>query len=106
MGPRKLPTEIESELRQAQAALAEGNDGKARACARRAVGKAFSLSKYSGSDVCRSALSATEFAVNVMLKLVIYFFDWFAPINLESSFSRTLLSGIATPVQSSKALAA
>ncbi len=68
MGPRKLPTEIESELRQAQAALAEGNDGKARVCARRAVGKAFSLSKYSGSDVCRSALSATE-SLKVIIEL-------------------------------------
>jgi hypothetical protein len=32
---------------QAQAALADGNAGKARVCARRAVGKAFQLSRYS-----------------------------------------------------------
>ncbi len=42
-----LPGEIASELEQAQKAEAEGNDGKARVCARRAVGRAFMLSTYS-----------------------------------------------------------
>ena len=47
MEQRNPPQEIESELRQAREALADGNDGKARVCARRAVGKAFASSKYS-----------------------------------------------------------
>ncbi len=42
-----LPGEIASELEQARKAEAEGNDGKARVCARRAVGRAFMLSNYS-----------------------------------------------------------
>ncbi|MFZ1081602.1 MAG: hypothetical protein WAO19_06730 [Candidatus Kryptoniota bacterium] len=47
MEPTAIPEDIRSELAQAQAALADGNAGKARVCARRAVGKAFQLSKYS-----------------------------------------------------------
>lgn len=47
MAQKDLPEEIENELRQAQAAVTEGNDGKARVCARRAVGKAFLLSGFS-----------------------------------------------------------
>lgn len=53
-----LPEEIEAELSQAREAEKEGNDGKSRVCARRAVGKAFTLSR------CRPqtapALSATQ----------------------------------------------
>lgn len=41
-----IPEEIANELMQAQAALAEGNNGKARVCSRRAVGKAFQLSNH------------------------------------------------------------
>ena len=41
-----LPAEIEGELSLARDAEREGNDGKARVCARRAVGKAFALSRY------------------------------------------------------------
>ncbi len=43
-----LPEEIQSELKSAHEALNDGNEGKARVCARRAVGKAFQISKYSG----------------------------------------------------------
>lgn len=53
-----LPREIETELEQARRAREEGNDGKARVCARRAVGKAFMSSQYSG-EINRS-LSATQ----------------------------------------------
>lgn len=42
----ELPAEIEAELSQARDAEKEGNEGKARVCARRAVGKAFALSHY------------------------------------------------------------
>lgn len=41
----ELPREIEDELRGAREAEVEGNQGKSRVCARRAVGKAFVLSK-------------------------------------------------------------
>ncbi|MGO9481080.1 MAG: hypothetical protein ACLP05_04775 [Candidatus Kryptoniota bacterium] len=54
----KIPEDIRIELMQAQAALSDGNDGKARVCARRAVGKAFQLSKYS-KEIGRS-VSSTE----------------------------------------------
>jgi hypothetical protein len=42
-----LPGEIAAELDQARKADAEGNDGKVRVCARRAVGRAFVLSSFS-----------------------------------------------------------
>ena len=42
----EIPEDIRNELMQAHAALAEGNEGKARVCARRAVGKAFNQSNY------------------------------------------------------------
>jgi len=42
-----LPREVQTEIGSAQDALKDGNDGKARVCARRAVGKAFNLSIYS-----------------------------------------------------------
>lgn len=42
-----LPEEIELELDRARTAETEGNHGKARVCARRAVGRAFMLSGYS-----------------------------------------------------------
>jgi hypothetical protein len=42
-----LPEEVQSELSSAQEALKGDNIGKARVCARRAVGKAFNLLKYS-----------------------------------------------------------
>ncbi len=41
-----IQQDIRNELMQAQAALADGNTGKARVCARRAVGKAFQLSGH------------------------------------------------------------
>lgn len=41
-----LPEGIQSELSSAHEALNEGNEGKARVCARRAVGNAFRKSKY------------------------------------------------------------
>ncbi len=42
-----FPEEVENELRQAQDSMNEGNDGKARVCARRAVAKAFLMSRFS-----------------------------------------------------------
>ncbi|MCL5266926.1 MAG: hypothetical protein M1469_02335 [Bacteroidetes bacterium] len=42
-----LPAEIANELSAGQKALDDGNDGKARVCGRRAVGKAFARSRYS-----------------------------------------------------------
>lgn len=42
-----LPEEVEGELARGRAAAADGNDGKARVCARRAVGVAFRKSRYS-----------------------------------------------------------
>ncbi len=42
-----LPKEVELELDRARSAETEGNEGKARVCARRAVGRAFVLSSYS-----------------------------------------------------------
>jgi hypothetical protein len=47
MVPMLLPEEIQSELNAGQKALGERNEGKARVCARRAVGKAFDQSMYS-----------------------------------------------------------
>ncbi len=41
-----LPEDVQSELSSAQEASNEGNEGKARVCARRAVGNAFRKSKY------------------------------------------------------------
>ena len=42
-----LPEEIDSELALARESMIEGNEGKARVCARRAVAKAFLLSSFS-----------------------------------------------------------
>lgn len=42
----ELPAEVRTELEQAGKASEDGNDGRARVCARRAVGKAFILSAY------------------------------------------------------------
>jgi len=41
-----LPDEIQTEMDAARGALESNNTGKARVCARRAVGKAFAKSKY------------------------------------------------------------
>lgn len=54
----ELPEEIEAELSRAREAEKEGNDGKARVCARRAVGKAFTLSRYPAEPA--PALSTTQ----------------------------------------------
>jgi len=53
-----LPEEVENELSSAQEALSDGNIGKARVCARRAVGNAFRLSKH--FTEFRKVLSAIE----------------------------------------------
>ncbi len=45
-GQAGLPAEIQFELDSAAAAQKEGNHGKARVCARRAVGKAFVMTEY------------------------------------------------------------
>lgn len=58
-----LPEEIQSEITSAQKALEDGNDGKARVCARRAVGKAFQFSNPS-KEIQRS-INANE-----VLKLI------------------------------------
>lgn len=54
----EIPEDISEELGRGERALAEGNDGMARVCARRAVGKAFVISE--GSNPPRGAISATE----------------------------------------------
>lgn len=43
----ELPVEVAAELAHSVDAADEGNLGKARVCARRAVGKAFMISSYS-----------------------------------------------------------
>lgn len=53
-----LPEGIEVELSRARLAEKEGNDGKARVCARRAVGKASAISGYQGQPA--PALSTTQ----------------------------------------------
>ncbi len=53
-----LPEEIQSEIDSAQNAIKDGNEGKARVCARRAVGTAFRLSNCT-KETTRS-ISANE----------------------------------------------
>lgn len=60
MGQMNLPEEIESELTLSRDAAAEGNDGKARVCARRAVGRAFRRSRYS------SELTSTQSTTQIL----------------------------------------
>lgn len=55
-----LPHEIEAELTLARTAADDGNDGKARVCARRAVGRAFQRSPYS------SELTSTQSAIQIL----------------------------------------
>ncbi len=54
-----LPVAIEAELELARIAAEDGNEGKARVCARRAVGKAFSLSPLGKREV-NSSLSTIQ----------------------------------------------
>ncbi len=61
-----LPADILAELRDAIQAESLGNDGKARVCARRAVGKAFALTKYFGRS--GRPVSATE-SLKIILDL-------------------------------------
>ncbi len=58
-----LPDEVQNEISSARMALEKGNGGKARVCARRAVGEAFRLSEHS-KELGRG-LSANE-----ILKLI------------------------------------
>ena len=58
-----LPEKIQSEITSARKALDDGNEGKARVCARRAVGNAFRFSNHTkGNDILISA--------NEILKLI------------------------------------
>ncbi len=58
MEQAELPEEIARELSEARKALDDGNAGKARVCGRRAVGKAFAQSRYSGGII--KAISSNE----------------------------------------------
>lgn len=54
----ELPVEVEAELSRAREAEKDGNNGRARVCARRAVGKAFAMSNYPKHQA--PALSTTQ----------------------------------------------
>jgi hypothetical protein len=58
-----LPEDVRSELSSAQEASNKGNEGRARVCARRAVGNAFRGSKYWKED-------SPPQSVNEILKLI------------------------------------
>ena len=58
-----LPAEIEAELSLAREAEKEGNHGKARVCARRAVGKAYTLSRS-------PSVPAPAFSTTQILKII------------------------------------
>jgi ABC-type lipopolysaccharide export system ATPase subunit len=67
----EMQEDIANELRQAQLALSEGNIGKARVCARRAVGIAYRLSKHSGlnqisaNECLKRIVNISEFPLEV-----------------------------------------
>ncbi len=94
MGRTDLPPEISAELDLAMKAEAEGNDGKARVCARRAVGKAFALSTYSTGYP--AVLSATQ-----ILKILAELCD--LPEDVRGAAQR-LVMGVAEKGESSISL--